>query len=245
MRKFILPGHATLAALFLGSALTLAACAPAPMDAGNGGGSSGGSSGSNSGGSSGGSNSGGSSGGSNSGGSSGGSNSGGSSGSSNSGGSSGSSNSGGSSGSSSGGSSGGSKSGGSSGSSSGGSSGSSSGGSSGSSSGGSSGMADAGPPAAGGQTFTDLYTSVLKPNCTPCHDVAHDKIIMKDKAMAFATLTGTAGIVMAGMPDKSKLVTEITPQGGKPPAMPKMKTPLSMADVDKVKAWITAGAKDD
>jgi len=54
MRKFISPGHATLAALFLGSALTLAACAPAPMDAETGGSSSGGSKGSGSGGSKGG-----------------------------------------------------------------------------------------------------------------------------------------------------------------------------------------------
>jgi hypothetical protein len=250
MRKLISPGHTTLAALFLGSALTLAACAPAPMDAdtgssggSSGGNKSGGSSGSNSGGSSG-SNSGGSSG-SNSGGS--GSSSGGSSGS-NSGGSSGSS-SGGSSGSSSGGSSGGTKSGGSTGSSSGGSSGSS-GGSTGSSSGGSSGgMADAGGPPASGATFTMVYDTIIKPTCAgmACHGAAAGKGMLKyaDKAMAYMTLKAKAGIITPGMPDKSKLISEITPKAGKAAMPAGGMPPLSADKIAMVAAWITAGANDD
>jgi hypothetical protein len=249
MRKIISPGHATLAALFLGSAITVVACAPAPMDAGdpNPARASGGSSGSSNSGGSSGSASGGSSGSNNSGGSSG-SASGGSSGSS--GGSSGSA-SGGSSGSNSGGSSGsrggssGSSSGGSSGSS-GGSSGSATGGSSGSTGGSSGGSPDAGGPA--GATFTQVYDMVIKPTCAlpACHGAAAGKGGLKyaDKAMAYMTLKAKAGIIKAGDPAGSKLITEITPKGGMAPMPPKM-TPLTADKIAMVTAWVMAGANDD
>ena len=239
MRKYISAGPVTLAALLLGSALMIGACVPAPMDAeptnvartGGSSGSSGGSSGSSSGGSSG-SSSGGSTG--SSGGSSG-SAKGGSSG--GDGGSTGSS--GGSSGSAKGGSSG----------STGGASGGGKGGSTGSTGGSSGGTPDGGGMAGGDAvTFTMVYEGVIMKSCLPCHGTnpaQHKMMDFKDKAAALASLKGAAGMIKAGDAMGSKLITQITSQGGKPPAMPKGKPALSMGDVDKVKAWITAGAKDD
>ena len=226
----------TLGALVLGTAFAVASCAPAPVDMSGGSTAKGGSSGSSS--------SGGSSG--SSGGSSG-SGSGGSSGSnpdpSGSGGSSGSSK-GGSAGSSSG--------------SSGGSSGSSTktGGTSGSSSTG--GTSGSGTPDAGGgaetgggtpsaATFSDIYDTILKPTCAgaACHGAAAGHgtppIKMADKMMAYDTLMTR---ITAGKPAMSKLITEITPKAGKAP-MPKNMPPLMQPQIDKITAWIMAGAKND
>jgi hypothetical protein len=238
MRKIISPGHAALAALFLGSAMTIAACVPAPMDAEAN--KSGGSTGSSSGGSTG--SSGGSSGSSGGSSGSGPSSSGGSTGSS--GGSTGSS--GGSSGSSSGGSSG--AKGGSTGSS-GGSSGSS-GGSSGSSGGASGGSPDMGGGSPAAATFTQVYDMIIKPSCAgmACHGAAAGKggLRYADKMVAYMTLKAKAGIIKAGDPAGSKLVTEITPVGGKakmPAGAGAM--PLSTDKIDMIKAWIMAGANDN
>ncbi len=234
MRKLM----ATLGALSLGTALTLA-CAPPPDDKGGGpspartGGSTGSSGGST--GSSGGSS--GSTGGST--GSSGGSTgaSGGSSGST--GGASGST--GGSSGST----------GGSSGST-GGASGSTGGasGSTGGSSGGTGGAAGGGggtdtmtPPAAGA-TFTEVY-GIIMMKCLPCHNAGKGAgTIMigalNTKAAAYTSIMAKA--VKAGDPAGSVLFQQVS---GTPPKMPKGMAPLTAPQVDKIKAWIMAGAKND
>lgn len=52
-------------------------------------------------------------------------------------------------------------------------------------------------------------------------------------------------IVVAGKPDESTLVWQITPMEGEPPAMPKGKDPLSDRDVAVIKRWIQEGATDD
>jgi mono/diheme cytochrome c family protein len=51
--------------------------------------------------------------------------------------------------------------------------------------------------------------------------------------------------VVPGHPEQSLLVEQITPQGGKRPAMPRGKDPLSAAEVELIKKWISLGAKDD
>jgi len=44
---------------------------------------------------------------------------------------------------------------------------------------------------------------------------------------------------------KSMIVVQITPQHGKPPAMPRGKAPLSGREVDLIKRWVAEGAHDD
>jgi WD40 repeat protein len=56
--------------------------------------------------------------------------------------------------------------------------------------------------------------------------------------------SGEPGIV-GGKPEKSKLIAQIVGQGGKKPAMPRGKDPLSDHDVLLIKSWIAQGAKDD
>lgn len=231
MRSFFGSGRTGLATLFLGTALAVAACAPAAMDkeAGNNTGGSGGSKSSGSGGSGGSKSSG----------------SGGSGGSSSSGGSSGS-GSGGSSGSGTGGSSGdtggssGSGTGGSSGSGTGGSSGSGTGGSSGSGTGGSSGGDDAGGGGAadmggGAPSFAMLYTTIFMPTCGGCHKAGGKTggIDMSTEAMAASTLAKKSTELIAALKSTDK--TKMMPKNGKP---------LSADQIASIQAWIDAGAMD-
>jgi hypothetical protein len=229
-----------LAGLSLGALFALGACAPAPMDAGDGSGGSSGSGGSRSGGSgSGGASpggSGGSGGSSASGGSGGGTSSGGSGASSGGSSGSGGASSGGVSGS------GGARSGGTSGS---GGAGSGSGGGGGSATGGASGSggktgdAGAGDVAAGTVTFTQLYTEIFSVTCAGanCHNPGtSDGISFKDKATAYKSLVPkTTASILVGRLESTDVAKR----------MPKGKPALSPALIQKVKDWIAAGAKDD
>ena len=93
-----------------------------------------------------------------------------------------------------------------------------------------------------------VYDTIIKPTCAgmACHGAAAGKGMLKyaDKAMAYMTLKAKAGIIAPGMPEKSKLITEITPKGGKAP-MPMGMPPLSADKIAMVTAWIMAGANDD
>ncbi|HEY0706786.1 MAG TPA: hypothetical protein VGG33_08320 [Polyangia bacterium] len=230
-----------LRALVLASAIASAsACAPAPMDAGNG--SRGGSTGSGSGGSTG----------------SGGSASSGSGGSSSSG-------SGGSSSSGTGGSSSGSG-----GSSMSGSGGARNGGTTGSGgtmagSGGASGMggtmaprdggametgggADMGGPAA--PTFTMVYSMYIGPTCGTCHSMAtagnHKGVVLANKAAAFMTMNAVAGTIVAGNAANSNLVKLLQNMGtGTAKRMPPGGTLATAAQIKLVSDWINAGAMDN
>jgi mono/diheme cytochrome c family protein len=51
--------------------------------------------------------------------------------------------------------------------------------------------------------------------------------------------------VVPGHPEQSLLVAQITPQGGKRPAMPRGKDPLPAAEVELITKWIAQGARDD
>jgi WD40 repeat protein len=51
--------------------------------------------------------------------------------------------------------------------------------------------------------------------------------------------------IVPNHPDQSMVVEQILPKDGKGPAMPKGKDPLSAADVEIIKKWIAAGAKND
>src|SRR5262249_3287674 len=51
--------------------------------------------------------------------------------------------------------------------------------------------------------------------------------------------------IVAGKPDDSGVVKQITSQDGKPPEMPRNRDPLTDAQANLIKKWITQGAKDD
>jgi WD40 repeat protein/mono/diheme cytochrome c family protein len=88
---------------------------------------------------------------------------------------------------------------------------------------------------------------VFQQHCQGCHQPA--------KPQGGYVMTGHADLlkagdkmqrnVVAGKPDESYLIDQITPHGDKPPAMPKGVAPLLERDVKIIKKWIAQGAKDD
>lgn len=52
-------------------------------------------------------------------------------------------------------------------------------------------------------------------------------------------------IVVAGKPEESALIWQISPSEGEPPAMPKGQDPLVDREIEIIKRWIAQGAKDD
>jgi hypothetical protein len=94
-------------------------------------------------------------------------------------------------------------------------------------------------------TFTDLYSTIFAStsnpsNCTgsSCHAPGKQKgLDYSTKAVGFTT---TMKFVVAGAPDSSSLVSVLT-SGSMPQGRPK----ISAADLARVRAWVTAGAKND
>jgi len=87
---------------------------------------------------------------------------------------------------------------------------------------------------------------ILQANCQGCHQPAKagGAYVMTDFARMLAGgETGDAAIV-AGNPDGSALIAQITPVDGKA-AMPKDKGPLSEVDIKLLREWIAQGAQDD
>jgi WD40 repeat protein len=88
---------------------------------------------------------------------------------------------------------------------------------------------------------------ILQQNCQGCHQpakaggsfvmTAHANLLEKGES-------GEPGIV-PGKPEASKIFTQITPQNGKKPAMPRGKDPLTDFEIGLIKKWIAQGAKDD
>ncbi len=88
---------------------------------------------------------------------------------------------------------------------------------------------------------------LFQQHCQGCHQPA--------KPLGGFVMTGHADLfkkgdqdrpgIVAGRPDQSFLVEQITAAAGKKAAMPKGKDPLPAADVELIKKWIAQGAKDD
>lgn len=110
-------------------------------------------------------------------------------------------------------------------------------------------------------TFTQIYTTVIQPNCTPCHaqgiGVSTGKLDMSSQATAYTNLVGVpaAGASCAGKgtrvtandPANSVMylkisLTDPVPCGEK---MPLGLPALSKDNVALVQAWINGGAKND
>jgi hypothetical protein len=104
---------------------------------------------------------------------------------------------------------------------------------------------DTKPPPAAAPTFTELYTTLFDnksygSNCTgsSCHAPGKQKgLDYSSKSVGYTT---TMKFVVAGKPDSSLLVSVLT-SGSMPQGRPK----ISAADLARVRAWVTAGAKND
>jgi hypothetical protein len=102
-------------------------------------------------------------------------------------------------------------------------------------------------------TFTELWMTVFgTPAMQPsscagaaCHNPGvKDNVNLSSKAMAYATLTRNRGPVVKGDPAMSKLMTRLTSTSVMQ-RMPLGKPALSKELIDKVRAWIAAGANND
>jgi WD40 repeat protein len=88
---------------------------------------------------------------------------------------------------------------------------------------------------------------VFQQHCQGCHQPAQAKggYVMTDFAELLKKTEGGDLGVVPSHPDKSAVYRQITPQNGKPPAMPRGKEPLTQRDVAIVQRWIAQGAIDD
>jgi hypothetical protein len=114
-------------------------------------------------------------------------------------------------------------------------------------------------PAAGTPTFTEVYTTVLGPNCASHHAAGQvDSFLdLGTQASAYSSLVGvkasgpgcgSSGLtrVVPGSASTSLLyekVSQSTPSCGS--QMPFGGTPLSSGDQGLIASWINAGAKND
>lgn len=83
-------------------------------------------------------------------------------------------------------------------------------------------------------------------NCTGCHQPAKrgGEYVMTDFAALLKGGESGSAAIVPGHPEKSYLVEQITPAGGKA-EMPKDAPPLTDAEIALVRKWIEQGAKDD
>lgn len=88
---------------------------------------------------------------------------------------------------------------------------------------------------------------IFQQHCQGCHQPAKAQggyVMTSFADLLKKTDKDLTGIV-PGQPEKSAVYQQIIPLGGKPPAMPRQKDPLSARDVAVVKKWIEQGATDD
>lgn len=88
---------------------------------------------------------------------------------------------------------------------------------------------------------------ILQQQCQGCHQPAKPRgsFIMTSYADLLKKGESEKPGVVPGKPDQSEVVRQITGHGGKPPAMPKDADPLAERDVQRIRQWITEGARDD
>ena len=94
--------------------------------------------------------------------------------------------------------------------------------------------------------FKDVLPILRQKNCTGCHQPAKrggEYVMTEFAALLKGGESGEAAVV-PGKPDKSYLLGQITPSGGKA-EMPKDAAPLTEAEVATIRKWIEQGAKDD
>jgi WD40 repeat protein/mono/diheme cytochrome c family protein len=109
--------------------------------------------------------------------------------------------------------------------------------------------APADKPAAKANAQVSFYKQIrpiLQANCQGCHQPAKAKggyVMTEFERMLAAGDSGEKPVV-AGQPQASHLIKQITPVNGEA-EMPKGKPPLNGPEVDLIRRWIAEGAKDD
>jgi hypothetical protein len=88
---------------------------------------------------------------------------------------------------------------------------------------------------------------IFQLHCQGCHQPAKAQggFVMTGYADLFKKTDHDVPGVVPGRPEQSVIVTQVTPQKGKPPAMPRDKEPLTQREVTLIAKWIQQGAKDD
>ncbi len=84
-------------------------------------------------------------------------------------------------------------------------------------------------------------------HCQGCHQPAkaEGSFLMTTYDELFKQGESDKPGVVAGQPDRSYIVEQITPHDGKSPKMPRNKEPLSAHEVNLIKKWIAQGARND
>ncbi len=101
------------------------------------------------------------------------------------------------------------------------------------------------PPPAKVSYFKDVRP-IFQQNCVGCHQPAKpggNYVMTEFASLAKAGDSGDAGVV-AGHPEKSRLLALVTPRDGKA-EMPQNRPPLSATQVATITQWIKEGAADD
>lgn len=101
--------------------------------------------------------------------------------------------------------------------------------------------------AAGPVSYYRDVRRVFQQHCQGCHQPARDMggYVMTTHALLLKAGDSAKAPVVAGQPDKSELIAQLLPRGGKKAAMPKNRDPLPAADVALLRRWVAEGAKDD
>ncbi|MDX1963664.1 MAG: DUF1549 domain-containing protein [Pirellulales bacterium] len=109
------------------------------------------------------------------------------------------------------------------------------------------------PPAAvaaGNASQAISYYRQIRPifqaHCQGCHQPAKagGKYVMTEFSQLLAGGESGSAAIVAGQPDQSALLEQITPVEGKA-AMPKDRPVLSASDIELIRIWIAQGAQDD
>jgi mono/diheme cytochrome c family protein len=84
-------------------------------------------------------------------------------------------------------------------------------------------------------------------NCQGCHQPAKASggYVMTSHAAILKKGDTEEAPIVAGKPQESLLVAQITSRDGQPPVMPRGKEPLPELQINLIKKWIEQGAKDD
>jgi WD40 repeat protein len=87
---------------------------------------------------------------------------------------------------------------------------------------------------------------IFQANCVGCHQPSQDNgdYVMSDFNRLLAGGEDAVAII-AGKPDESDLVAQITPDSDGSAEMPKKKDPLHETEIALIRRWITEGANDD
>jgi len=96
-------------------------------------------------------------------------------------------------------------------------------------------------------SFFKQIRPILQEHCQGCHQPAKPQgglVLTSFAGMQKGGISGEAGVV-AGSPDDSLLVDQITPLGTEPPLMPKDAPPLKAEQIELIRRWVAEGAQND